>query len=330
MKAAVKWALHIQQPCTVWTDARNVADGIHALQDGCSLHDAAAADLWLDLASLLEQLGDNDLQVRHTPSHLDPGMTDNPYEDWLAEHNGHADTLAVLANSNRPQAVLTVHEAARSYHNRILDAQRALRSIFFGIADADQQDKAGHRRGAEADAEFQALPAGSCPRRVELEEVLPLNWKTVVGRRTPEFPDSFAVQVCEFLFLQDSVAVDAQVVSWLELVFMLHNAGLDPYPVCNAKGKWVDANTLAFPPPAHTVAVRLSLLRRVLRPALRDLGLDTLFAHGIDRSDLGVGFTLDGVVIGVSTSDALRARTSLGRFVQGRAAGSKAALARPL
>ena len=86
----------------------------------------------------------------------------------------------------------------------------------------------------------------------------------------------------------------------------------------------VASDTQAFPPPAHTAAVRLSLLRRALRPALCDLGLEALLTHSIDRSDLGVDSTLDGLITRVSTADVLRTRTSLGRFVQGRAAGGQA------
>ena len=330
MIAAAKWAIHTQQPCMVWTDAQNIADGVQALQAGQSLQSAADSDLWEDLAHLLHQLVNSNFQVRHTPSHLDSRRTESPFEDWLAEHNAHADTLAVLANSNRPQALRAVHAEALRYHNDVNKAMRALRSIFFGIADKCQHEKLGHRQHEDAEEEFQAPPVGTCPRQIDLEDVLPINWREQVELHSSEFPSSFAVQVCGYLFLQDASASEAHALSWLELVFMLHNAGITPYPACDNQGKWVDVGTLAFPPPAHTVAVRLSLLRRVVRPVLRDLGLEGLFTHSIDLSGLGVGFSLDGLVIGVSTSDVLRARTCLGRFVQGRAAHCKAVLARPI
>ena len=51
---------------------------------------------------------------------------------------------------------------------------------------------------------------------------------------------------------------------------------------------------------------------------------------GISLADLGIGFTVDGLVVGLPTADFLKARASLGRFVQGRSAGCKAVLARPI
>ena len=85
----------------------------------------------------------------------------------------------------------------------------------------------------------------------------------------------------------DSWATDAYVTSWLELVLLLHNHELDPSPVCVVSGKWVAATSPVFPPPAHTVAVRMSLLSRVVRPALCSLEPETLLNQGTNRSDLG-------------------------------------------
>ena len=330
MKAAARWAIFTRRPCIVWSDALNVVEGVHALQEGRPRPSAADSDLWAELAALLEQLPQAKFLVHHTPSHLDTGLTDSPFEDWLAAHNGHADTLAGLANHNRPQALQTTHAAALQYHNTTLEALRALRAIFFGIAEQSRHTASQANHAAEDDEEFQAPPTGCSSKLVDLEEVLSLDWRSQLGSCTFEFPKSFAETVCDFLFRQDSLATDAHVISWLELVFILHDHGIDPYPACDVHGHWVAANTLAFSPPAHTVAVRLSLLRRGVRPALRGLGLDSLLTDGINRSDLGVGFVLDGITIGVPTSDVLRARSGLGRFVQGRAAGSKAVLARPI
>ena len=111
---------------------------------------------------------------------------------------------------------------------------------------------------------------------------------------------------------------------------MLHLGTNIRYPVCNADGKWVSANTVAFLPPAPTVAGRLQLIRRALRPALHGLGLQSIFVQGIDLSSFGIGCALDGLTIGVVSDLYLRARASLGHFVQGRDVSSRAALARPL
>ena len=82
--------------------------------------------------------------------------------------------------------------------------------------------------------------------------------------------------------------------------------------------RWVEAATLVVPPPAPTV----TLIGKVMRPALRAPGLPGVVVQGVDRSDLGIGFFFDGLIVGLPTP-VLRARTSLGRFAQGQAAGKQ-------
>ena len=127
--AAAKWAIKVALPCLVWSDCLNVVDGVGALQSGQSFAAHADADLWDILASLLAQLDPATFLVRHVPSHLDAELTTSPFEDWLACHNGHADTLATFANSNRPQQLMDVYQAALRYHIDMLQVLRALRGI---------------------------------------------------------------------------------------------------------------------------------------------------------------------------------------------------------
>ncbi|CAE7600361.1 Pol [Symbiodinium necroappetens] len=329
LTAAARWALATGLPCLVWTDAANVCAGVAMILDSGCVPGTADNDLWSRLAGFLKQLNPRRFLVRHTPSHLDTGLTESPTEDWLAIHNNHADVLAGIANSNRPQTFLEVHGRAVRYHDTTLRALVALRAIFFGIADLQQNGDIGSATPEGEDEEPWILPSGAVPRRIDLEDTLPVNWRQTAAASASDLPCSFILQLCEFVWQLDAEAEHAYKLSWLELVFVLHCSNRYLYPACNHMGQWVEASTLVFPPPAHTVAARLTLVRRALRPALRSLGFDCLFIQGVDLSDLGVRFSLDGIVIGVDTSLLLRARTSLGRFVQGRA-GTRSTLARPL
>ena len=330
MTAAARWALATGCSCMVWTDALNVANGVEAIQAGGSRQEDADADLWIILEGLLSQLDSRRFLVRHVPSHLDERLTEAPMEDWLANSNNHADLLAGIANRNRPQALVEIFTAAVAYHRDVLQVLRALRNIFFGIAD--RQSGRGHAALTESEDMWEPLiPAlSTVSRRIDLDDVVPLNWRTQVEAASGELPADFTLAVCEFLFQQDAQAAEAYEITWLELVFMLHLEGSLRYPVCNKEGRWVSASQVAFLPPAPTVAGRLALVRRAVRPALHGLGLQRLMVRDLDLTGFGIGFKLDGLVIGVSSGLYLRARASLGQFVQGRCAGSRAALARPL
>ena len=330
MTSAARWALHTGLPCVVWTDALNVAKGIEQLQAGRPLDEDADADLWNVLDGLVVQLDPARFLVRHTPSHLDVQLTEGPFEDWLATGNGHADLLAGIAANNRPQRMVEAYDAACAYHLDQLQLLRALRSIFFGIADGSAT-RGGHATGADDDMwEPEVSTPCSRPRSLEIEDVLPLNWGSRLVEVRCGLPLDFVKELCVFLFEQDAASHEVYELSWLEVVFALHLEDRVQYPVCGSDGCWASASSTVFRPPAPTVAGRLNLVRRALRPALKCLGLQSLLVQGIDRSDFGIGFKLDGLVVGFTSELFLRARASLGRFVQGRSACSRAVLARPL
>ena len=326
--AAAKWAVYHALPCFVWSDCLNVVEGIKVIQAGSDIEYAADTDLWDILKELLAQLDPGSFRVCHTPSHLDASLTESPWEDWLARHNGHADTLATTANANRPQVLLEAYQAALHYHTDTLQVLRALRSIYFGIADAGQS-KSRHSEQAPQESGDQEQPL-SVPRRCEIEAVVPVGWMQQVAACVTDLPSDFVLDLCRFVFVQDSAAEQAFEVTWLELVFMLEASGGFVYPVASVKGGWVSPASVAFLPPPPTVAGRLTIVRRALRQALKCLRLQCLFVSGVDRSDLGVGFPLDGIVFGAEGSLLLRARAALGRFAQGRRVQTRAALARPI
>ena len=198
--------------------------------------DEADADLWRLLNGLLQQLRSDRFLVRHTPSHLDVDKTEAPFEDWLARHNGHADLLAGIAARNRPQALIDHHAAAMAYHRDVLHILRSLRTIFFGIANLQNQTRSSRVSDADDMWDPQVPLPSTAPRQVDLDEVVPLNWRTQLVGHSNALPLDFVTSLCEFLFDQDAQASEAFHVSWLELVFMLHLGTNIRYPVC--KRRW--------------------------------------------------------------------------------------------
>ena len=107
--------------------------------------------LWQELSVLLDGLDEQVLTIQHTPGHLDPNLTETPAEDWLA------DLQAGLANVARPQDFWTLHEKALGYYHKTLAITRALRGVYFGIADLRPEHNARHEEDAHEDGHGQSL-----------------------------------------------------------------------------------------------------------------------------------------------------------------------------
>ncbi|CAE6971394.1 Pol [Symbiodinium sp. CCMP2592] len=291
MTAAVRWALYTGHCCIVWTDADNVRNGVVHIQECGGIPGGADADLWCTLRDLLSQVDPRRFLVRHTPSHLDVKLTESPLEDWLAVHNDHADRLAGVANNNRSYAFREVHQQAVGYHDNLLRVLLALRAIFFGVAERTQ---VGALTSGPEDEETVHLPPPGLvvERPLDLEDTLPVNWVNIVSASNTGLPSSFVRELCSFLFHLDAESDAAYRLSWLELVFVLHCSGQYFYPVCNHEGRWVDSSEVAFPPAAHTVAARLSLIRRAMTLAAQTTRLvvvEELLLHligNMENSDM--------------------------------------------
>ena len=210
---------------------------------------------------MLTVLPDQAVRVFHVPSHLDPDRTESPFEDWLQQHNMHADTIAGLCNANRTVELNEQMEAANVFFQKHLHAGRALRSIFFKVADIDQQQKRPIADLEEIEDTLLAPALPAVPRPLLLEESLSPGWKGVLEPAATPLPVRFLHAVCDFLFDQDGLSDNAVAISWLELVFMLHKVRFDGFPTPGCNGALADPQELTFRPLPPTVAGRLRLLR---------------------------------------------------------------------
>ena len=168
---AATWALQQQAKVVVWCDAKHVVDGTTVLQSRGYVASNQASDLWFRLQRLLGRLPSDCFQVQHVPSHLDPGKCDNPFEEWLAKHNAHADRVAVTMINNRGQKFADLHQQAVDRFTQQSGVVRSLRKVFFAIAEGQEETR-------QAAAEDEVLPP-PCPTPLQdlsISDGAPINW----------------------------------------------------------------------------------------------------------------------------------------------------------
>ena len=197
MLAALKWVRQHQCISYTWVDAKNVVTGVQACLDGLDHEPTDNHDLWQQVQALLEQLPPTLIRVFHVPSHLGPGLTASPFEDWVAEHNGHVDSVAGLANRNRSVDFARIHCQADQYQNHqdTLAQIRALRTIYFRLARRSTTSDSPSPEMAEAGGADQELTTEALDKTVDLEQALQLNWHSAVTSRSV-FPSDFVYSIC--------------------------------------------------------------------------------------------------------------------------------------
>ena len=328
---SLKWGLWLHVPIIIWSDSAYVVRGIRACLAGQSTPPRDNLDLWALAQELVEQYALGDLQVQHVPSHLNVDICESPLEEWLAFWNDKADRLAVRTNLNRDCTLAAAHQAAVSRHFKQAEMLDALFLVYSRIADFTSSSPSRQRPETEfvhVDAVGDALPDAAMSMR--FAEELPVDWQHQVSQACQAFPGRFVLKTFEFLYEQDSASQDVYRLSWLELVVMFLSSYSDSFPVRHlASGAWVDAASSPFSKVPTTLVVQLRVFRHVLRRGLRAIAFHGLFVEGINLSDLGVGFPLDGVVLGCDIQALGAARLAISRFCTGRSVQRVAALARP-
>ena len=327
--AAARWVSRYGRPTYVWVDAKNVVDGIWALQECAAFCPDDNQDLWHRIQEVLDEIPTGLLCVHHIPSHLDERLTASPFEDWVAQFNGHVDRVASVTNVNRPSDFVQIHQAAVQYHRDQLAKLRALRSIYFNLAFSAKRAAPDDEGGVEPADDDPIAIAPLVDKPFDLEEALPLNWQAQVAGCS-SLPADFLHAIFGFLVQQDMLAAGAYRVSWLEFVFVLEIALCLRYPFTGAHGRWQSASSTVFLPVPPTVAGRLRIVRDATRSMLKALHLEAALTRGLDLVSLGIYFRLDGLCWGFDPDLLARARSRLAHFCAGRNTRSVAVLARPL
>ena len=307
--SALKWGLRVRVAVVIWTDLLKGAEGIRCLLEDPAWLPRTNIDLWKQIAELVRCFNHESLDVQHVPSHLERNACESPLEEWLADWNNRVDRLAGQTNLNRDVELAEVHAKAMAYHQRITETMRALRGIYFGIAE-----RTAHRCGTSAvddSLEDTHVEPQQAIAVIRLHEELPLNWVHTAFTTCPDVPESFVQQVCQFLVDQDMSSPSCFEVSWVELLVMVSVFGGFSFPTqCRVSGAWRERQFLPLAP-ALTFAVQLRLLRSIWRRSLGAALLEQFAVRSLDRSDCGVLFPLDGLMIGCNRELLLQAGQAL-------------------
>ena len=307
---ATNWVRFHGVQAVVWGDSFSVLEGFCLLLEG---EEPAShwdnLDLWHRVADQMRDLQPGQLRVQHVTSHLDVMLCETAFEEWAACWNQHADTVATCTNVNRTWTFQTTLQQALDYHSDMANCLRALRAIYFHIAE----DAEGSRHTTSlVDCEDQpvnyaaTLPAGQ-DRTELLSDKLPLTWCLDTLRALVPGLRPRAEGLLQFLVAQDSCSTDEFTVSWLELVGMvwLVNPGVWLVPTS------VDSR---LPPNFPTVAEQVRIFRRTGAKLLDRFDLSHLRVHRLSGLSFMVGFPLDGIRIGLSLELLGQARALLRDF----------------
>ena len=326
--SALKWGLRVRVELVIWTDSLNCATGVRALLSGCDWLPGENCDLWEQIAEQLSGFSWDELDIQHVPSHVLSNLCESPLEEWLANWNRHADELAGRTNLNRPLSLVELHRDALAHHDYVCEVLRALRTVYFAIAE--QTGAARATQEAIDDLEDVVLnELQACTQGERLHEALPLNWSRCALTSCSELPSYFVQSLCDFLFRVDSSSQGVVQVSWLELLVMLLHEGSVVFPVQDViSGSWVVPSNDSLRPPL-TFAVQLRVARGVWKRCLGPRLLEEFGVTGLSLVDCGISFPVDGLRIGCDGVLLRQARGSISRFVGSRLFRTVGQLARP-
>ena len=184
--SAVSWAAHFQVSAVVWTDALHIVQKAQALQDGlCVTENTMHVDLWQQLEDVLrgqETLTIRFRYVRYVPGHVEISQCESPFEEWAASHNRWADTVAVQTNLNRDAKQAQLHHQMVDYYYSMARRVRALRSIYFAIADSQASHSQSSSGAPEEDKVEESELAAPQPAGdgSTLSDLLPLGWRVAL------------------------------------------------------------------------------------------------------------------------------------------------------
>ena len=310
---AFRWGLLNRVKLQLWSDAAYVVDGVQALLQGEAISDDADNyDLWEQLEMILQCYPAGAVGAKHVPSHLDIGLCESPFEEWVAQWNDRADRQADLANRNRAHCFVQLHQAACGYHTKHAAGLRALRAVYLNIAvDTGQQRVRVRDMGSCGEPE---LPAWEF-RDADIGESLHLCWEASLERAVSMFPIVCLKGLLSRILDWDQATALCLRVSWLEIVFMLKAVDFRFWH--RLAGKWEPVAD-NFHGPKPTLAGCLAFVRSAGKELFRNVGVGDRLCEGINLVSFGVVQLQDGVCMGLPASILEQARHALATFTAAR------------
>ena len=114
------------------------------------------------------------VRVCHVPSHLNPQKCSGPFDGWILQWNGHADTVAGLMNLKRDADLKQLWESANQHHVRQRRVVRELRGLYCSIAHSTQRFGSAEQHDEEA-PDLAAISTDQQPP--DIAERVPIGWR---------------------------------------------------------------------------------------------------------------------------------------------------------
>ena len=308
--SSLKWQAHFRCSMALWLDCKFVADGLLYLQES----DQVPAhwdhqDLWVVAHDCLSSLGTLECLIRWNPSHLDPLLTTDPYEDWYRHWNNEVDRLANLHNFSRDPSFQATFDAAVDHSLTTWKRLVQFRSFYFKLAAWRKKEAQTSSNDISADnAEnfsldiFDASSDQATFCMVYNLQVADLVREGNFSFRS--FPPEFAISIFDWLGTWSSFDLGVYRLTFVELTLALVHLGQIKFPFkpSDAKPDRMDIlalSTSQFTKP--TLAYLLKCVRDVYLAAIRYFDSIRYFDWGpvkfspMAKIDLGLFRPCDGI-----------------------------------
>ena len=281
--SALNWAVQGTAAVGLWSDAMYVVEGLRRLQSGLPLKSTAEhRDLWEEAESLVLQLADR-LTINHVRAHEEADEALGPYEAWCIEWNAAADTAAGLANVNRPQVFQELHAKLCCDRKHQCSRLKALQAIHFGIASLTNQDRQTLQDWEEVEAEDEELPPPALEQMDGFSDSFAPNWRQAIKPLKGGLTCEVILGIMDFVVSRDEGQMDRVAFSWIEVAFWVARFG----------------DGLAFP----TIASWAHFVKQAVTTTLESQGAKSWLRTGLDCTEIGISFPVDGVLVGVPSAE---------------------------
>ena len=323
--SALCWSDHFQIRVHLWIDSSFVHEGLqHRLRGGITAPGDRHADMWFEVDRLLEGGNRQRITASWIPAHLCPELCTSPFEEWIAEGNGGADSLAVQMNSQRPAGLMEVVRAQHDWDQLWSERRGALRGFYQDVFEMTHA-RCSERPPVVVESSDDEGTLYSFSYYLLVDPFLPDLPDEVGG-----YPSAFVQSILGWICRHEDSTQSVQPLSFVELTVGLLFCEPISWPHRNpltGTWEWRSQHTQYERP---TFGSYYSVVRKLMPVLIDTCCHSPLIVHGLNRSHLGISLPLDdfGVALGSATRDTISQH--LLSFTASRAIRRSADYARPI
>ena len=196
MIASLAWCITTHTITVAWSDSLSTVKIAGRILQTASLQGLHTnLDLWHRFWLLAIRAPANAFLPKWIPSHQDPELAEDPFEEWCAEWNGKVDRMIDRLNKQRPEEFWTKHLQIQDTWKHWCETLRVLRQFYFNVAT----ETGGQKPGAAWKPNSPVLQEDDHSLDDSLIDCIPLNWRSWLTATHRSFPESFACRLVEKL-----------------------------------------------------------------------------------------------------------------------------------